>query len=61
MLNLVKATHHYEEQLKEKKAELLAGGNINPHDQFWERGKIAGMPQQVERARIINFMLENNL
>lgn len=60
-LKLVKATHQYVEQLKGKKAELLVGEDFNRHDQFWGGNKIARTPRQGEGARVIDFMLENNL
>lgn len=61
MLKLIKATHQYAEQLKRKNAELLIGGDFNRHDQFWGGNQISCTPRQGEGARIIDFMLENDL
>lgn len=60
-LKLVKATHHYVEHLRRKKAKLLVCGDFNRYDQLWGRNKVSKMPQQGEGAKIIDFMMENNL
>lgn len=40
---------------------MLLGGDFNQHDQFLGGNKVAGTRRQGEGARVIDFMLENNL
>lgn len=60
-LKLAKTAQQYVEQLKGKKIEIIIGGDFNRHDQLWGGSKISETPRQGEGARVIDFILENDL